>query len=1232
MTASIKSGNNTIGFEDGRIDCIVGEHGELTADLFTFSNSADKYEWTLTENFENGIATQYNHQIYTKHNANDDLLIQEVNDSSFIFKFGINAWGEQLLGNDSADKNWFSMATNYKIDDFLKNFIDDTNYKVKVDASATISSDDTTQEIYFGIAATSEPYSGQNAYDKMYGQNCKSQSNGILCDKNYVTTDREFNTIDGCSNRGSGCKNCPGYELTLTDDNEYIAIMAGSWFKYLKNADERTITISKLALNFTVTYVGEGDYNTAANSVGLSYKSATGSFDNSIDNLYATLIADAQWATDEAKLMLNVENLNAFGNSVVFQDAEDKEYLLTFYKDGKLALYTADGKAGEISSASDKITANIKTELDETEIYISYSVADGNGVITIEFEGYDSVANCYPTVAWRTDFTLTEHPYTSLDSVDGGTSTDTANIFIDRNDPDAPVFSGNKLVQNSDYTLAANRQWLTSYNGFAPTLAFDDFLANDDYNGGYTLYTAVKHFNSASAFAAFKNTNSIESGYKNINNSNYNATYSLDAFATPSFGSTVAIDLLSGKGAGLRLIYVWVVDQAGRASQLNSYYVLADATNYSVSASIDSASTGTVSASGTSVKRGESVTFTITLQSGYVPYRFKNGSADLLVNDTANQALVKADADNDLVSVAHTDDSDTYVVTYTFEDDSIDELSTTAFSFTASARKKVVIASLNTSYTTTYGIAVDLNDNLTVNDDTAKSLFAFTYYNENGNTLFGDGTSAPVDAGSYSAAVSFPSDNASYVLSSSLSDRISITVNKISVTITPNATQSYYGDEILLGYTQTGFRAIDGETLSVSLKLSGVGSGFVSVGSYNIVNDGELVVKKGAQNSQNYDVKLNATPVKHTVNKRNVALNVTSGQYSVVEYGISPNPNGVNIQYTLATADNELSTYIANVVNGKLKLTYVQDTDEGINTKLYSRKYVYDITLENADDDNVNITIGDDAQYIIYVGANPNPTPDPDPDPEPEPESVVVETENASVTVENGNSVNRLEIEEVTDGNGTHSELWNSISASIADIDDKAEVTLIVKLNLYLDDTPVADLNGNISVSIKIPEALGDLQDVTIYVENSNGDLQCLSDYTISSGRLEYAGDCLGALVFAKDSDDNSGDDNPTNPENPENPTNPDDPDDNTGDNNGDNNENPDNTGDDNTGDNTGDDNIGDNGGNTGSNVGDNTGDVENAPNGLKTWQIAVIAVACAVVAIGAAVVTVVLIRKSKKK
>ncbi len=463
----------------------------------------------------------------------------------------------------------------------------------------------------------------------------------------------------------------------------------------------------------------------------------------------------------------------------------------------------------------------------------------------------------------------------------------------------APTLSDDNgyAVQNDDYTIPT-RNWLNSYT-YCPTVTFENEVFAT-FNQGFNLYVAVKYFNSATAFETYEeDAHNIgnDDGYKGITDDNLEY-FGIDALFNASFGDT-SIDLLSSKGAGLRLVYVWVVDPDGEFSGINSYYVLVDTKEYNASASIGD-SAGSVSISDATVNRGQTVTVTVKLNGGYVPYRFNNGNVNLLFNDTEEDNFDKAGSDFDsFVSVEHEIYSDEYTIRYTVDDDSLKTLEY-SFDFTVSARKVVTPTYTAAVYRHIYsGSAPDTSNYISLRDADANQYLTFAYFDKSGNAL----DSAPVNAGSYSVEVFAFGNNENYVLPSnyltaSPLQSVALTIAAKPVTVTPVASESEYGEPINLTFNHD-FVVVNGERLVGSIKLDTTSSNPLSVRKYAITEDTQFaVLTSDGQASGNYTVTFTAG-VEHTVYAKSVTI--TPNAFTSV-YG-----EPINLTYThdFAAVDGE---------------------------------------------------------------------------------------------------------------------------------------------------------------------------------------------------------------------------------------------------------------------------------------------------------------------------------------
>ncbi|MDE6302831.1 MAG: hypothetical protein K2M36_04530, partial [Clostridia bacterium] len=646
-----------------------------------------------------------------------------------------------------------------------------------------------------------------------------------------------------------------------------------------------------------------------------------------------------KWSTAETKFSIIVNNANFAGNTLLFYSGQtgNTAHFLYFTRDGIKSLTGV----GSPNADTGKYTLKITTAAGQNEVYISYSVrmldADGNelpadtekhlianyeATLTFEFEGVND-EGVYPNVAWVSRFILyagkyssaTEiendreldlESYTWFDSAWGVNHDGEVHIFIDRNLPNKPelevTVQGDYLVNNAEYNFDdIVRNWYLSYTLPVKMSTEDDIGRLDAYGWGVRVYRGVKHITTRDELAQLQSLN-IEDNYININSNNINTDYDgwFTAFGTypyADWAKNFDLELLAGSGSGMRVIYLWMVDQAGQVSALQTYYILTDDRTYTVNSSVFtnnafSAKEATVAqgkyadekvtAGVKNFRRGETVHFTLSLTEGggYVPYLFKMNGTPVFANYSALKDISAVDDDeNSLAKVLETpyregkEGSDTYIVTYKLDSaDSLARLDTT-INFELSDR--FVVTYVYGTNSVTYSA---LPANVTVvdlNEPKALSHFQYVFVDNDNNVLYATADGgytidledaliendepvlfSAVNAGEYKVRIFIPKDDDTYVTSDYMFDEetgeqtfdpYTFYIEQGVVTITPVATTSIYGDDIVLEYTYTVTNDVnvnrDGERLVGALRLrtpAGVNwaiNALIDVNSYEIIQD-----------------------------------------------------------------------------------------------------------------------------------------------------------------------------------------------------------------------------------------------------------------------------------------------------------------------------------------------------------------------------------------------------------
>lgn len=681
-----------------------------------------------------------------------------------------------------------------------------------------------------------------------------------------------------------------------------------------------------------------------------------------IANVYQTY-DNAQWALGEATLTIsikgNVEDgtneyypgLNFAGNCLRFNDIS-ADYMITFDREGNLHLYyTRSGKTAEITDTLVKdgktwLKFTIETDIDKTEVYVAYNAVyypgygTWNGTLSFNFQG--ATDNVFPTVAWMTKFDVGVVAYESMAKADEdgdnalfADTRDEAKIFIDRNNPELPYLTDaddehvyiydNNNTGKYDYTVKNESEWKTDNYKLDANLNFNDFVAEfSTFAPLIKVYVGFKFVNSLEELEKLKNYN-MASKYANIteeNKSNYllnGDQYGLNMFRQYDMGelsngsSPFPIEFVPTHGAGMRVLFLWVRDQAGRVSSLYTAYVLVDANDYTVKSEMVEAMIGDVSfgANGTvshvkldafgddittnSFKRGETVKFLVTLQAGYVPYLLQKSPQteggeylSILENYTHRNTMTVTKAFEGLATFALGSNPNEYVLEFKLDDKSILTNMAKEVNFEMSARRVVTkVVGSNKFYDAKN---LDMSKYVTVPEDSrAVDSLVFGYY------ASADATEqmqyAPLNVGTYYVTVSIPRDNPAFVMTPSAEENkqgklVPTTFNilKGSIKIIPNASQSVFGDTPKLSFTVEGFD-FDGVTTGEKLNYdTGANLKYnvpewniltlYNVGSYNIiyVNEFKIVHYDGSV-SDNFDVEF-VYNVKHTVNQRTVVATV----------------------------------------------------------------------------------------------------------------------------------------------------------------------------------------------------------------------------------------------------------------------------------------------------------------------------------------------------------------------
>ena len=679
------------------------------------------------------------------------------------------------------------------------------------------------------------------------------------------------------------------------------------------------------------------------------------------NNQKQTITADktGEWATGDLTLRFTIDNLCFSGNTFRLTDASDADFVFAFNREKFLSI---NGNAVADNAGS----FTVKTRIEDATLLVTYTVVRYNaageviGESTVDkdavrWQGIVSIKIAkkfngeFPTAALVTPFVLYTGIYDSATAMDDDGDrlnwTDTnwkkgnvngVHVYLDAVAPDAPELIGQSYFKtgvNGYSTVFTDREWKTDGYQLDLQLIFSDDVANDaiadEYKSGIRVFAGFKHINSQADFDALKELG-IDSkrNYLNITTENWRDYF--DRLDTPNMTqlsnnmSDFSITFLSANGSGLRVIYIWVVDQAGNCSGLATYHVLVDPTGYRVTSSVVANAifgqqagievTNSDNEEATVFHRGDTVNFKFSVTEGFVPYTFvktqKGNAVTLFDNFSPRKSL--AITNNPYASLCKLGDLpgvDGNEYTLSFVLDDLDDLSnlidTTAVGlqpgistvqFDFAVRQVITrnITDRNKFYDTQqYDVSKYLTFNITDEATLAKLLekHHFEYLDKDSNPI-----EAPVKVGSYSVRIYVAKDDDSFVVDKDFDangqyraqvENFNVLEGRVIVTVTP--TSSTYGDRIILDYTVSGFdKANDkehpmstGEYFDGSLKLAAIANftpdSLVDIGAtYAITYDKPFVIRNSDGTvSKNYNVTFASTDeatVYHTITQRRIEV------------------------------------------------------------------------------------------------------------------------------------------------------------------------------------------------------------------------------------------------------------------------------------------------------------------------------------------------------------------------
>lgn len=652
------------------------------------------------------------------------------------------------------------------------------------------------------------------------------------------------------------------------------------------------------------------------------------SFDK--NGVQTTILAseNGKWATGDVTLKFTLTAGGFSGYTFRFEDANGAMHAIVVNGMGD---YEGDsyvaGIANYITSASGAATMTVSNDItiniNGVDVNVAYAVDEGgNGTFTFTI----------PTPAtaffeWISTFSMFCGQYASINAIDideqsveyinndwkGGIK-----VLIDGIAPTVPLFEDEEgyLSTFENYELPSLRNWFTTSYNLPVMLAFNDAITATDYASGLKIHYGIKAVKNLTELLAYRDIN-VENNYKSAIDIQKELGFDRYIMATGDAldgdATDFTLQLLQNLNAGMRLVYVWAEDQAGNVSELSRYFVLVDANNYSVSASVKSnaklesgfANLTFTNAEGvavTTIKRGETLLFNVGLANSYVPFKFTQNGNVLFENYTQNQ--VWSGISNENAQYITASGYETLRVTL----DDFNNLTDLEKSnrFELSARKVVTYNYINSSVGYT-AAPTDVSSVVISGYEGAKSSFVYRFVDSDNNLLYenneGGTTTDPSEAkldsdgspvffvptkvGSYRVRIYIPKDDESFVTSDFETNDageqvfapVRYDVIKGKAVITVKSSTSKFGEPAssVLGMLDFDVTGIDkaqmaSENIFVNLVLKDVtlASGETyRVGNYAIVNQ-----SSDYSAATNYDVTFNSAI--HTVTRRQVTIDAWS--------------------------------------------------------------------------------------------------------------------------------------------------------------------------------------------------------------------------------------------------------------------------------------------------------------------------------------------------------------------
>lgn len=652
------------------------------------------------------------------------------------------------------------------------------------------------------------------------------------------------------------------------------------------------------------------------------------SFDK--NGVQTTILAseNGKWATGDVTLKFTLTAGGFSGYTFRFEDANGAMHAIVVngmgdYEGDSYVAGIVDYITSASGTATTAVSNDITININGVDVNVAYAVDEGgNGTFTFTIP-----APATAFFEWISTFSMFCGQYASINAIDideqsveyinndwkGGIK-----VLIDGIAPTVPLFEDEEgyLSTFENYELPSSRNWFTTSYNLPVMLAFNDAITATDYASGLKIHYGIKAVKNLTELLAYRDIN-VENNYKSAidvqKELGFDRYIMVTGDALDGDATDFTLQLLQNLNAGMRLVYVWAEDQAGNVSELSRYFVLVDANNYSVSASVKSnaklesgfANLTFTNAEGvavTTIKRGETLLFNVGLANSYVPFKFTQNGNVLLENYTQNQ--VWNGISNENAQYITASGYETLRVTL----DDFNNLTDLEKSnrFELSARKVVTYNYINSSVGYT-AAPTDVSSVVISGYEGAKSSFVYRFVDSDNNLLYenneGGTTTDPSEAkldsdgnpvffvptkvGSYRVRIYIPKDDESFVTSDFETNDageqvfapVRYDVIKGKAVITVKSSTSKFGEPAssVLGMLDFDVTGIDkaqmaSENIFVNLVLKDVtlASGETyRVGNYAIVNQ-----SSDYSAATNYDVTFNSAI--HTVTRRQVTIDAWS--------------------------------------------------------------------------------------------------------------------------------------------------------------------------------------------------------------------------------------------------------------------------------------------------------------------------------------------------------------------